>query len=313
MKKTVVIGTRGSKLALWQADYIQARLEAEYPDVTVTQKIITTTGDKILDVPLAKIGGKGLFTKELETAMLKGEIDLAVHSMKDVPSEMPEGLVLGVITSREHEGDAFVSLKYHSIDELPEGAKVGTSSLRRKAQLLKYRPDLKIYDLRGNVGTRLDKLEKEGFDAIILAVAGLRRLGLAERIAEVIPHEVCLPAVGQGALGLEYRASDTDMAEMLAFLDDADTGAAVRAERAFLKRIEGGCQVPVGIYGKTQGDEVVLEARILSTDGKKAVIDHARGSRKESESIGLRLAERMLGAGGEAILAELTENTEDTK
>lgn len=313
MKKTVVIGTRGSKLALWQADYIQARLEAEYPDVTVTQKIITTTGDKILDVPLAKIGGKGLFTKELETAMLKGEIDLAVHSMKDVPSEMPEGLVLGVITSREHEGDAFVSLTYHSIDELPEGAKVGTSSLRRKAQLLKYRPDLKIYDLRGNVGTRLDKLEKEGFDAIILAVAGLRRLGLAERIAEVIPHEVCLPAVGQGALGLEYRASDTDMAEMLAFLDDADTGAAVRAERAFLKRIEGGCQVPVGIYGKTEGDEVVLEARILSVDGKKAVIDHARGSRKESESIGLRLAERMLGAGGEAILAELTENTEDTK
>lgn len=313
MKKTVVIGTRGSKLALWQADYIQARLEAEYPDVTVTQKIITTTGDKILDVPLAKIGGKGLFTKELETAMLKGEIDLAVHSMKDVPSEMPEGLVLGVITSREHEGDAFVSLTYHSIDELPEGAKVGTSSLRRKAQLLKYRPDLKIYDLRGNVGTRLDKLEKEGFDAIILAVAGLRRLGLAERIAEVIPHEVCLPAVGQGALGLEYRESDTDMAEMLAFLDDADTGAAVRAERAFLKRIEGGCQVPVGIYGKTEGDEVVLEARILSVDGKKAVIDHARGSRKESESIGLRLAERMLGAGGEAILAELTENTEDTK
>ena len=313
MKKTVVIGTRGSKLALWQADYIQARLEAEYPDVTVTQKIITTTGDKILDVPLAKIGGKGLFTKELETAMLNGEIDLAVHSMKDVPSEMPEGLVLGVITSREHEGDAFVSLKYHSIDELPEGAKVGTSSLRRKAQLLKYRPDLKIYDLRGNVGTRLDKLEKEGFDAIILAVAGLRRLGLAERIAEVIPHEVCLPAVGQGALGLEYRESDTDMAEMLAFLDDADTGAAVRAERAFLKRIEGGCQVPVGIYGKTEGDEVVLEARILSVDGKKAVIDHARGSRKESESIGLRLAERMLGAGGEAILAELTENTEDTK
>lgn len=313
MKKTVVIGTRGSKLALWQADYIQARLEAEYPDVTVTQKIITTTGDKILDVPLAKIGGKGLFTKELETAMLKGEIDLAVHSMKDVPSEMPEGLVLGVITSREHEGDAFVSLKYHSIDELPKGAKVGTSSLRRKAQFLKYRPDLKIYDLRGNVGTRLDKLEKEGFDAIILAVAGLRRLGLAERIAEVIPHEVCLPAVGQGALGLEYRESDTDMAEMLAFLDDADTGAAVRAERAFLKRIEGGCQVPVGIYGKTEGDEVVLEARILSVDGKKAVIDHARGSRKESESIGLRLAERMLGAGGEAILAELTENTEDTK
>lgn len=313
MKKTVVIGTRGSKLALWQADYIQARLEAQYPDITVTQKIITTTGDKILDVPLAKIGGKGLFTKELETAMLSGEIDLAVHSMKDVPSEMPEGLVLGVITSREHEGDAFVSLKYNSIDELPRGSKVGTSSLRRKAQILKYRPDLKIYDLRGNVGTRLDKLEKEGFDAIILAVAGLRRLGLADRIAEVIPHEVCLPAVGQGALGLEYRVSDTELAEMLRFLNDEDTSAAVRAERAFLKRIEGGCQVPVGIYGRTEGDEVVLEARILSVDGKKAVIDQMRASRKDCEIIGLRLAERMLGAGGEAILAELTENMEDTK
>ena len=313
MKKTVVIGTRGSKLALWQADYIQARLEVEYPDITVTQKIITTTGDKILDVPLAKIGGKGLFTKELETAMLNGEIDLAVHSMKDVPSEMPEGLVLGVITSREHEGDAFVSLTYNSIDELPQGAKVGTSSLRRKAQILKYRPDLKIYDLRGNVGTRLEKLEREGFDGIILAVAGLRRLGLADRIAQIIPHEVCLPAVGQGALGLEYRESDTDMAEMLDFLNDADTGASVRAERAFLKRIEGGCQVPVGIYGKTDGDEVVLEARILSVDGKEAVIDQIRGKREECEQLGLCLAERMLGAGGDAILAQLTENTEDTK
>ncbi len=313
MKKTVVIGTRGSKLALWQADHIQAELEAQYPDITVTQKIITTTGDKILDVPLAKIGGKGLFTKELETAMLNGEIDLAVHSMKDVPSEMPEGLVLGVITSREHEGDAFVSLKYKSINELPQGAKVGTSSLRRKAQLLKYRPDLKIYDLRGNVGTRLDKLESEGFDAIILAVAGLRRLGLAERIAQIIPHDVCLPAVGQGALGLEYRESDTDMAEMLRFLNDEETSAAVRAERAFLKRIEGGCQVPVGVYGKAEGNEVALEARILSVDGREAVIDSECGSREECENIGLRLAERMLGAGGDAILAQLTENTEDTK
>lgn len=313
MKKTVVIGTRGSKLALWQADYIQTRLEAEYPDLTVVQKIITTTGDKILDVPLAKIGGKGLFTKELETAMLSGEIDLAVHSMKDVPSEMPEGLLLGVITSREHEGDALVSLKYNSIDELPEGAKVGTSSLRRKAQVLKYRPDLNIYDLRGNVGTRLDKLESEGFDAIILAVAGLRRLGLEHRITQVLPHDVCLPAVGQGALGLEYRARDTHLAEMLDFLNDEETGAAVRAERAFLKRIEGGCQVPVGIYGMTDADGVLLEARILSTDGTEMVADTERGTKEECEAIGLRLAERLLAAGGDAILAQLTENTEDTK
>lgn len=313
MKKTVVIGTRGSKLALWQADYIKARLEAEYPEVVVVKKIVTTTGDKILDVPLAKIGGKGLFTKELETAMLAGEIDLAVHSMKDVPSEMPEGLVLGVITRREHEGDALVSLKYDSIDALPEGAKVGTSSLRRKAQLLQYRPDLHICDLRGNVGTRLDKLESEGFDAVILAVAGLRRLGLEARITQVLPHEVCLPAVGQGALGLEYRETDTDMAEMLAFLNDEETSFAVRAERAFLARIEGGCQVPVGIYGQIDGGNVVLEAAILSVDGTVALIDRERGTRTECEAIGLRLAERMLSAGGEAILRQLTENTEDAK
>ncbi len=188
MKQTVIIGTRSSKLALWQAEYIAGRLCAEYPGIEVTLKKISTTGDKILDVPLAKIGGKGLFTKELETAMLAGEIDLAVHSMKDVPAELPKGLTLGVITAREHPGDAFVSDKYASIDELPEGARVGTSSLRRKAQLLRYRPDLVISNLRGNVGTRLAKMESEGLDATILAVAGLRRLEMAERIRQVLPH-----------------------------------------------------------------------------------------------------------------------------
>lgn len=313
MKKTVVIGTRGSKLALWQADYIQHRLEEQYPSVTVVQKIITTKGDKILDVPLAKIGGKGLFTKELETAMLEGEIDLAVHSMKDVPSEMPNGLTLGVITSREHEGDAFVSLRYQSLDELPQGAKVGTSSLRRKAQLLKYRPDLKIYSLRGNVGTRLEKLESENFDAIVLAVAGLRRLGLEDRITEILPHDICLPAVGQGALGLEYRADDSEMAEMLAFLNDEMTSVAVRAERAFLKRIEGGCQVPVGIYGEADENRVLLRAAILDVDGTEAIVDRECGTHADCEKIGLLLAERMLRAGGERILRQLTENTEDTK
>lgn len=313
MKKTVVIGTRGSKLALWQADYIQHRLKEKYPSVKVVQKIITTKGDKILDVPLAKIGGKGLFTKELETAMLEGEIDLAVHSMKDVPSEMPKGLTLGVITSREHEGDAFVSLRYRSLDELPQGAKVGTSSLRRRAQLLKYRPDLKIYSLRGNVGTRLAKLESENFDAIILAVAGLRRLGLGECIAEVLPHDICLPAVGQGALGLEYRTDDREMAEMLSFLNDEMTSTAVRAERAFLKRIEGGCQVPVGIYGEANEQGVVLRAAILDVDGTEAIVDQECGAHADCEKIGLQLAERMLDAGGERILRQLTENTEVAK
>ena len=248
MRKKIIIGTRSSKLALWQADYIMERLQQQYPDVEIEKCLMTTKGDKILDAPLAKIGGKGLFTKELETAMLEGEIDIAVHSLKDMPVVVPEGLVITAITERENPGDALVSNKYNSFAELPEGAKIGTSSLRRKAQLLHARPDFNIQDLRGNVNTRLQKLESENFDAIILAAAGLKRLGFSDRIKEELPKTMCLPAVGQGALAVETREDDTELREMLAFLDDKETRACTITERAFLAAVEGGCQVPVGVY-----------------------------------------------------------------
>ena len=235
MKKSIVIGTRGSKLALWQAEHIAGRIRERFPAIEVTLKKIVTTGDKILDVPLAKIGGKGLFTKELENAMLSGDIDLAVHSLKDMPTELPEGLMLAAITTRADASDAFVSLCYKSLDELPQGAKVGTSSLRRRAQILKYRPDLQTVDLRGNLDTRIKKLENKEMDAIILATAGLKRLGLEQYVTQILPAAICLPAVGQGALAIETRQDDAEVLLVLEFLFDIDTIAAVTAERASLR------------------------------------------------------------------------------
>lgn len=234
MKTNLRIGTRQSLLALWQSNYIAGLLQQQYPDCQVTLKKIVTKGDRILDVPLAQIGGKGLFTKEIETDLLDGSIDLAVHSLKDMPTVLPEGLCLTAITSRANVGDAFVSNKYDSFAQLPEGAVLGTSSLRRKAQLLAVRPDLKIVDLRGNVDTRLRKLDEGRMDAIILAAAGLERLGHAGRIKEIIPTSVCLPAVGQGALAIECRSNDEEVRSMLAFLNDDAVKQATDAERAFL-------------------------------------------------------------------------------
>ncbi len=227
---TIIIGTRSSKLALWQADYVATRLREAYPELTVEKRLMTTKGDKILDAPLAKIGGKGLFTKELEQAMLAGEIDLAVHSLKDMPTEVPEGLAIAAITKRADPGDAFVSNRYASLAALPAGAAIGTSSLRRRAQLLHARPDLTIRDLRGNVNTRLAKLDAGEYDAAVLAVAGLKRLGFAERIREVLPQQLLLPAVGQGALAIETRAADAAVRERVAFLADAGTTACARAD-----------------------------------------------------------------------------------
>ena len=238
---TIIIGTRESKLALWQAEYVKRRLEEKYPELTVALKKMTTKGDQILDAPLAKIGGKGLFTKELEDAMLEGEVDIAVHSLKDMPTEVPSGLIISAITKRFDVGDAIVSSKYEALADLPKGAKVGTSSLRRKAQLLHERPDLDIHDLRGNVGTRLDKLESENFDAVILAVAGLKRLGFGDRITEVIDQKIMLPAVGQGALAIETREDDKAVRARIDFLNDPSTVTAAKAERAFLSRVQGGC------------------------------------------------------------------------
>ena len=307
MKQNVVIGTRGSKLALWQAEHIAGRIRARYPEIEVTLKKIVTTGDKILDVPLAKIGGKGLFTKELENAMLSGEIDLAVHSLKDMPTELPEGLMLAAITTRADASDAFVSLRYKSLDALPQGAKVGTSSLRRRAQILKYRPDLQTIDLRGNLDTRIKKLENQEMDAIILATAGLKRLGLEQYITQILPIEICLPAVGQGALAIETRQADAEVLSVLEFLNDSETIAVVTAERAYLREVQGGCQVPVGVHGEVNGDQLLLEATILKIDGTREVREQICGCCSEAEELGIKLAQKMLAAGGKEILDELIE------
>lgn len=304
-KDTIVIGTRSSKLALWQADYVEAKLREKYPELHVVQKRMTTKGDRVLDAPLAKIGGKGLFTKELEQSMLAGEIDLAVHSLKDMPTELPEGLVLAAVTERFDPGDAVVSPRYQTLANLPQGAKVGTSSLRRRAQLLAKRPDLEIVSLRGNVNTRLKKLEEENFDAIILAVAGLKRLGFHDRITEILPREICLPAVGQGALAIEARADDEATLSLIAFLDAAATRAAARAERAFLARVEGGCQVPVGVYAEAADEALEMEAVIASIDGERLYRKKKAGSALDAEKIGRALAEELLAMGGKEILQEL--------
>lgn len=302
---TLIIGTRSSKLALWQADYVADRLRKEYPNLAVEKKLMTTKGDKILDAPLAKIGGKGLFTKELEQAMLEGEIDIAVHSLKDMPTEVPDGLVITAITERYDPGDAFVSNKYKSLEQLPRGAVVGTSSLRRKAQLLHVRPDLVIKDLRGNVNTRLRKLDAGEYDAAVLAVAGLKRLGFAERITEVLPKSMVLPAVGQGALAIEAREDDANVRNLVAFLNDAATVACAKAERAFLARVEGGCQVPVGVYATPEGDALSVEAVIASLDGQRLYRDHVRGTKEQAADLGTELADKLLDAGGINIMHEI--------
>lgn len=306
MKTKIIIGTRSSKLALWQAEYIASCLREEYPGLIVELRHITTTGDKILDAPLAKIGGKGLFTKELETEMLAGDIDLAVHSLKDMPTEIPAGLTLAAITRRFDPFDALVSPRYKSLSELPQGAKVGTSSLRRKAQLLAQRPDLVIADLRGNVNTRLRKLDDGEYDAIVLAAAGLKRLGFGDRIAQVLPAQICLPAVGQGALAIEAREADAEVLGMLAFLQDESTAFAATAERAFLATIEGGCQVPVGVFAqKAENGQLFVEALVASTDGKRIFRETMTGAMQDAATIGKNLAHKILAAGGLSVLQEI--------
>ena len=303
---TITIGTRASKLALWQAEYIEGELEKHHPHCHVELKKRTTKGDRSLDAPLAKIGGKGLFTKELEQAMLDGMIDLAVHSLKDMPTEVPEGLVIGAITERLDPGDAFVSVRYRTMEDLPNGARVGTSSLRRRAQLLAVRPDLKILDLRGNVNTRLAKLDAGEFDAIVLAAAGLKRLGLGDRIRTILPRAMILPAVGQGALAIECRAEDMRILELINFLRDPHMTAAAMAERAFLRRVEGGCQIPVGVYAEVgEGDVLHVEAMIASVDGMRVCRSRSMGTPADAERLGIVLAEELLDLGGREILKEI--------
>lgn len=296
------IATRKSPLALWQAEHVRAELQRLHPGLAVELVTFTTQGDKILDTPLAKIGGKGLFVKELEVALLDGRADIAVHSMKDVPMEFPDGLGLVAIGEREDPRDAFVSNRYASIDVLPAGAVVGTSSLRRQCQLRHRRPDLVIKDLRGNVNTRLAKLDAGDYDALILASAGLKRLGFHDRITSEITPEFSLPAVGQGALGIEARIGDERIAALVAPLNHTDTAARVRAERAMNRHLQGGCQVPIAGYAELQGGELHLRALVGSVDGRQIITDEIRGAAADAEALGVVLADRLLAAGAGRIL-----------
>lgn len=306
MKKNIKIGTRKSLLALAQSNGIKAQIEGQYSEVSVELLKIVTKGDKILDVPLAKVGGKGLFVKELEESMLNHEADMAVHSMKDVPAELPEGLVLGIVTKREDPRDAFISNNYKSLQDLPLGAKVGTSSLRRRSQLAIMRPDLIIEDLRGNLDTRLKKLDEGHYDAIILAAAGLNRLKL-DRATSYFETSDMLPAVGQGAVGIELRRDDQELLAGLMFLDHRDTKVAVTAERAFLLRLEGGCQVPIAGFCQVDGDTITLTGLVASVDGTQVIKKIATGPADKAEAIGVGLAEEILALGGRAILEEVYE------
>ncbi len=305
MRKHLKIGTRGSLLATTQSTWVKKQIEAEHPGITVDLVKIVTKGDKILDVPLAKVGGKGLFVKEIEEALLRKDVDLAVHSMKDVPSELPDELHLGIIPPRENPHDAFISSKFPRFDALPQGATVGTSSLRRRAQLAALRPDLKIVDLRGNLDTRLRKLDEGKFQAIILAAAGLNRLGMSSRATGYFTPEEMLPAVGQGALGIELRKDDTELLAGLSFLNDDNTTVAVASERAFLYRLEGGCQVPIGAFAEVHDGQVKLTGLVASVDGKKVLKDSISGPNAEAQQVGTELANKLLDMGGREILAEV--------
>ncbi len=302
--KQVKIGTRASRLALWQAEWIKSELEKRYRGIEVSLVKIKTTGDKILDVPLARVGGKGLFVKEIEEAMLRGDIDIAVHSMKDVPTEFPDGLGIHCITEREDPRDAFIS-RGVGFQSLPEGARIGTSALRRQAQLLKVRPDLEMVVIRGNVETRINKLETEGLDAVILAAAGLKRLGFTDRVTEYLPVELSLPAIGQGALGIECRLDDDAIMKAIGFLNHTETSQAVRAERALLWRCEGGCQVPIAAHGEIRNGELKLAGFIASVDGKRSVNGCVSGPAEQHEKLGIDLAEKLLREGGREILSEV--------
>lgn len=305
--KTLIIASRESALALWQSEHIKARLEALYPDLTVSINGMTTQGDKILDVPLAKIGGKGLFVKELESAIIQGEADVAVHSMKDVPMEFPEGLELAVICERENPFDAFVSNNFQSITELPKGAVVGTSSLRRHSQLVSQRPDLVIKSLRGNVNTRLAKLDAGEFDAIILAASGLMRLGFNDRIKSTLTAEQSLPAVGQGALGLECRTTDTDIKALLAPLSHPESEFCVRAERAMNHYLHGGCQVPIAGYATLDGDTLTLSGLVASLDGKTVAKACMKDNKENAQALGIAVAKELLAQGAGPLLEAVFE------
>jgi hydroxymethylbilane synthase len=305
MPQTLRIATRRSRLALWQAEHVAARLRAAHPDLAVELVPMVTEGDRILDRALAEVGGKGLFIKELEVAMFEGRADLAVHSMKDVPADLPEGMTLAAVLERADPHDAFVSNRHAAIAELPEGARVGTSSLRRQSQLRHLRPDLAILQLRGNVETRLRKLDEGGYDAIILAAAGLKRLGLEARIASLVPTEASLPAVGQGIIGIECRAGDAPTLSRLAALEHRGSRLCLDAERAFAARLQGSCTSPVAGFAELSGGQLRVRGRVGAPDGSRMYSDEVAGPASDGPALGRRLAERLLAAGAGALLDEL--------
>jgi hydroxymethylbilane synthase len=305
--KTLIIGSRGSQLALWQTNYIKSTLESLHPALSIRVEIIKTLGDKILDSPLSKIGDKGLFTKEIEHALLEKKIDLAVHSLKDIPTKLPDGLTIGAITKREDVRDVFIANKRTAIPfaELPKGAAIATGSLRRKSQLLRHRPDFIIMDIRGNLNTRMQKLDESEWGGMILAKAGVMRLGWDGRITDVLPFDIMLPAVGQGALAVEIRSHDTAIKELIQPLHHEPTARAVYAERALLRRLEGGCQVPIGAIGVAENSQLTLQAMIGSLDGKRVVRGFIKGLPGHAEQLGTSLAEQLLARGGKEILDEI--------
>jgi hydroxymethylbilane synthase len=304
--KKIVIGTRGSELALWQTNFVRTLLTKKFPSLEVEIKIIKTKGDKILDIPLAKIGDKGLFTKELELKLLEGEIDLAVHSLKDLETQIDERLKIGAITKRHKVNDVLITRKKGlTLRNLPIDAKIGTGSLRRKAQLLHLNPNFQIYDLRGNVPTRIQKFLDSDWDAIILARAGVERLNLTKQISSIIPTNVILPAVGQGALGIECRKDDKEILDLLKKINHTKTEIETRCERSFLKSLGGGCQVPIGCYAKIEKGELTVEGKILSVDGSICFHQKISGSPKNPEKLGEKLAQNLLKAGAKEIINEI--------
>ena len=309
MPEELRIGTRGSQLALFQANWVRERLVQAHPRLQVTLVKIKTTGDQIQDAPLAKIGGKGLFVKEIEESLIKKKIDLAVHSIKDVPAELPLGLNLSAITKREDPRDVFISPNGTSLNDLSQGARIGTSSLRRQAQLLHFRSDFQMVPLRGNLDTRLKKIKAMNLDGIVLALAGVKRLGLEERITEIIPTEISLPAIGQGALGIETRTDDKRVEERMKFLNDEDSWIAVSAERAFLRKLEGGCQVPIAAFARIFGTALHIDGLVGTIDGKRLIRHHREGSVEKAESLGIELAEVLLDKGAHEILGDLYQKS----
>lgn len=306
MKSKIIIGTRGSELALWQTNFVKDLIQKKFPSIEVEIKIVKTKGDKILDVPLAKIGDKGLFTKELEEKLISGEIDLAVHSLKDLETKIDNRLVIGAITKRHKVNDVLIARKKGvTLKNLSSNAKIGTGSLRRKAQLLHINPNFKIFDLRGNVPTRIQKFFDSDWDAIILARAGVERLNLTKFISSIIPSSIILPAVGQGALGIECRRDDKELIRILSEINHKKTELETRAERSFLRSLEGGCQVPIGCLAKIQNDELTIEGKILSLDGSISFHQKISGSIKNPENLGEKLAKNLLKAGAKEIIDEI--------